>query len=302
MESPVAGVSLDNPLPVIPGYDPARDTWASDGKVKFESTRMARCEEDPLRRHLLLEAVRRYPDLIDTEAALDLAIRLERDPKDRSPPQTLASSEHYRAIRRGLASQVWNLLATSGLGKGYAISLRPSGLFVPARDLTVRKMKSIGRQFKTEFDREGITKTDGFLVMGLHGEFDVNREGYDVHLHLGGAGEKVDALEALRRVDRYEWTYRGLLPDGRKQSSRVVVSELKREHYPNRLTYISQAYWPHSPTGRFGGSDEMLRGHRAGRMPEPYHANWLLLMDSLRVSDLVFTSGLKLTRNGFVLV
>ena len=293
----MAGYSLNTPLPVVAGLDPARDTWAFDGKVNFETAKGAR-EEDVERQKSLLTAINDHPASINVDHARELECRLERNPKDPTPALTLASSVDYRPIRRGLTSQVWRLMTASGMENAAAVTLRPNDLLIPAAELTVDRLRGITRHFKTEFARAGISGARGLLQAGLHAEFDIRRKAYDVHLHMSVAGEKTEAVEALRSLDRYAWTKGALLPDGRKQSARVIVSRLKPEHYPNRLTYACQSYWPHSPTGNFGGSDDMKRSHRAGRIPEPYHAQWLLLMDSLKVSDLIFTSGLKLSSNG----
>lgn len=294
----MAGLTYNKPLPVVPGYDPAKDTWCKDGKIQFESGRYTR-GEDQVRRELMLGTIKQYPDCIDVDAAWDLAARLEPDPRARTPPETLASSEFFREIRRGLTSQNWANIAHAGVEKAYVAHLRPIGIQIAAADLPALKPRErLLHPLQVEFDRAGITAADGFLTVGLHGEFDSRRQIYDLHFHLSGHGDKIEALEALRGLDRYQWTPGGFLPDGRKQAARLVKPRLKPEQLPDRLTYTLQSYWPHSPTGKFGGSDTMRRKHRAGRIPEPFHTQWLLWLDRQNVSDLMFTQGLKLTSGG----
>ena len=149
-------------------------------------------------------------------------------------------------------------------------------MWVPADQLGNTEPPSFMTRLRGDFDRAGVRSAGGWLLAGLHAEFDIRREGYDFHYHCIGAGEKIAAIdEGLRGLPKYQQGQPEPHEVGLPEHPRVRISRAPLYNLPDPLTYVVQSSYPHRPTF-VDKNGTLRRGTRKRRIPEPYHTQWLL--------------------------
>jgi len=285
------------PLPKRP-YRADRDTRREDGVCNFETVR-ACCVEDATRARLMRGAVEQFPGLFDIEA-LALAANLDEGAETQAPYPTLASKLFFRDQRLRWTGAMWELAEDENLQPAMVATLRPNGMWVPHDELMNNSPRSLMRRLESDLFRAGITKLKGWLLAGLHAEFDVNRKGWDFHYHLAGGGEKGQHVDDLRDVRRFKLGRVQRHEIGLPESARIVCRREPLYNLPDPLTYVMQSHYPHRPTTA-GEDDTLSRGEVRRRIPEPYHTMWLLWMNRWSLSDLIICVGMSQTNTGLVL-
>jgi hypothetical protein len=176
----------------------------------------------------------------------------------------------------------------------------PTGLWVPASNLGNADPNLMMRRLASDLDRSGITGASGYLLAGLHAEFDIRREGYDFHYHLVAGGGKAKALKNLRRMPKYSAPRTEPWEQGLSERPRVRISRKHLTNLPDPLLYVIQSIFPHRPT-KLHADGSVTRSKNRYRIPEPYHTELLLWLDHWSISDITLLNGLRVTCAGFEL-
>ena len=173
-------------------------------------------------------------------------------------------------------------------------------MWVPAGELQNADPRQMMARLQSDLNRMGITAASGYVLAGLHAEFDVRREGYDFHYHLIAAGEKARLLRKLRKRGKYKARRKQPWEVGLKNCARVRISKKPLFNLPEPITYIAQSNYPHRPT-KLHDDGTVTRSKFRYRIPEPFHTDWLLWMDRWSIDDITLLNGLEVTHDGFKL-
>ena len=182
------------PRPKRP-YRPNRDTRRPDGVCNFETIRQSSAE-DGARTTLMCLAVEQFPGLFDVEA-LGLAAKLQEGAETLDPHPTLASSLYYRDPRIRWRGEMWRQAEGPSLQPAMVATLRPTSMWAPHDEVMRFNPRRVMRRLESDFFRAGLTKLKGWLLAGLHAEFDVNQNSHNLG-HKYGAG--------LQWCDEQAWT------------------------------------------------------------------------------------------------
>ena len=204
-----------------------------------------------------------------------------------------------RHQRETIAGNLWPIVEDTSIGEHGVATLLPRGLTFPADQLRNVSPPVLKRRLQSALDRAGVTAAQGYLFAGLHGEFDSIAAEYHLHWHLVVGGDKLAALERLRESATFARNRRF---DGTAlEPARVRISRLPLTNLPEPLTYSLQSSWPNRPRGTNADTGDRWRGSIRTRIPEPYHAQWLMWMDRWSIGDFVVLNGLRATSEGFEL-
>jgi hypothetical protein len=202
--------------------------------------------------------------------------------------------------REIIIGNLWRFIEELDIAPVVTAALLPTRTWVPASDLDGTEPPSMMRRLASDLDRSGVTRADGYLIAGLHAEFDIRREGYDFHYHMVVGGEKAKAIENLRTRPKYSAPRTEPWEQGLKDRPRVRQSRKPLTNMPDPLTYVVQSFYPHRPTKVHQDGSVTRSGHRY-RIPDPFHTQWLLWMDRWSIDDLILLNGMRATRDGFQL-
>ncbi|WP_156405487.1 hypothetical protein [Sphingomonas sp. Root710] len=242
--------------------------------------------------------LRNYPDLPNLDAR-ELLRRLKKGVATQVPSPTAACPVFTDELRHRVVGNLWPHVEDELAGIVVTATLMPTGLWVPAGQLQHQIPRLMMRRLCSDFDRVGVTTQTGFVMAGLHAEFDERREGYDFHYHLVAGGWKARALEALRDRPKYSVGRSEPHEMGMADRPRVRISKQVLTNLPDPLTYSIQYWYPHRPTKIVGHNPlQIQRSEFRYRIPEPYHTEWMVWMDKHPVQDFVLFNGLKPTRSG----
>jgi hypothetical protein len=278
------------------GFDPEGDSRRDDGLNDFES--LDGCiEEDALSADLLERTQPSLaPELRSRARRLVDALRYAVD-DPLAAPATLASRVYARQVRRKLVGNLWPLAEDRAQGPVVFANLVRTNMWVPADNLLSQNPVDMKRRFINDFDRAGLTRASGWLLGTLDAEFDSVRGGYEFHTGLIVSGEKVAALEEVRKRRSYRW--------GRHAAHELDMRPFHRmridrdlNNLPDPLTYAAKMRVWNVPT-YMSVTGFRERSRYVSRIPEPHYSHWLLWMDKFSVSDLLITQGLQATQNGF---
>ncbi|MDE2171748.1 MAG: hypothetical protein KGJ57_20350 [Sphingomonadales bacterium] len=294
----VGSTLYDLPMPPK-GYRPDRDTADPDGVIKFETEEKARAE-DRLRARRLKKAAETYPP-VERTSALALARRLEKEAGHMfDPSDTLASKVLYRNGRWLIIGNLWHFVDQFPEWGLWHITLLPKGMWTSADDLQTLKPKTLMSRLRHDLRRAGLADYPGFVFAGLDAEFDVNRQGYDMHYEVILCGPTREPFDLLREKPKYQGACVRAAAYGLPARPRVWIEAIDRATLPHPLTYAIKSHWNHVPTIP---TDEggMRRVSTKGRIPEPHHSAWLMWMDRQKINDLTLCMGMRPTKEGFML-
>lgn len=207
-----------------------------------------------------------------------------------STVRSLASKAAFRRYRIPWIRHVEGLVCAS---KGYLISfgtLLPRSLEIPDDEFDDFDPEAEKKALISYLNRRGIDRCSGWLICGLHGEYDSIVKVWRIHWHLLVCGEMINVIDGLRKEENFKST-KGEAP--RVRISRKPITDIQRV-----ASYLLQSWWPNRPKGKFAGDGVDHRKNRS-RLPEPQQAHWLLWMHQRKLSDLVILMGLRRTSSGF---
>lgn len=128
-----------------------------------------------------------------------------------------------------------------------------------------------------QFRRAGIR---GTTVLGaVHGEFAEQREYWQPHLHLVAEDVGQEHLNLLRQK-HYQRSVHVPRP--------MVVQPII--HPARQLSYLLKSYWPMRVRYLDAFGEEMSTFHR---LTEPYHSEYLIMLDQLNLLDLILLIGVR---------
>ena len=273
------------------GYDPARKK-GEKSLWGFESREAAE-REDRIRIAMLRRAAARTTNFYDPKAAERLADRLE-DTLDRGRlARTPASFRYLRQVRRRLGGWLWHLHDVEPYRVSHATLLSDEWT-LPADDLMLFDPVRMLRQVRDRLEAKGTSRRNGYIAMGVHGEFWNPTKEWRIHGHATVGGDMRKCVDALRgcRMFRQE--------PGEERERPNVLIQGKLGILPKPMLYTLQGWFPkrgyeNSLTG------EIERGPKT-RVPEPYHTQYLLWLDRYRVKDLVLLINLRATEKGLMII
>ena len=140
------------------------------------------------------------------------------------------------------------------------------------------------------------TLSPGWLLAGLHCEFDPTAKLFQFHYHCIAAGHMIAVLDGLRTESLYRRAANDRVRD------RVRMSRKPLDRLPAPLGYPWQLFWPARARG--DGTDDEVGFNQLHRMkrriPEPYHTQQLLWLDRQRIEDMTLLMGLRIGPDEFV--
>jgi hypothetical protein len=264
---------FDAPLPP-PERNIAQLMVATDRRHGFETPDAAHRE-----RLGRIATLRQSPD----PRALIVADRLascDRDARCLSPACSICVGR-TRIWIYGEIARLWNLRGTTAAADLHVITLVHEDWTRSKSALQDFDPGVLVGRVRHQFRRAGIT---GVTVLGaVHGEFDKRRGYWQPHLHLAARGMRQADLNLLRQRH-----YR--------RSSRIdrpmVVQSVD---YPARqISYLYKSYWPMRVRyiDAFGEEKSTFR-----RIPEPYHSQYLIMLNQVNLLDLMLLIGVRRSGN-----
>lgn len=247
-------------------------------------------DEDFIRFLSMLVAKEKHPEAFDIQEAEMVQRTILDAACEDSMVRTLASKTTMLGIRKPWVRDVVKLFAESS---GYPMSfvtLLPRSLEIPDEGLEHFDPEAVKKAFISYLNRRGIDKCKGWLIGGLHGEYDSIGKVWRIHWHLLVCGEMIKVIEGLRAEDDFK-SVKGEAP--RVRMTRKPITEIQRV-----ASYLLQSWWPNRPKGKFADDGIDHRKNRS-RLPEPQQTRWLLWVHKRKLSDLVLMMGVRRTGSGF---
>ena len=209
----------------------------------------------------------------------------------RSTIRTLASKAAFRRIRIPWVRHVETLVqACAGYRMSFA-TLLPRSLELPGDGLDGFDPAAAKNALRSYLVRRGIAKCNGWLIAGLHGEYDSIRKVWRIHWHLLVCGDAILIVDGLRNEPDFK-SIRGETP--RVRMTREPLTDI-----PRIASYLLQSWWPNRPKGIF--ADNLAEGRTSfrSRLPREQETIWLLWIDKLKLSDLTLLIGVRRSPSGF---
>jgi len=288
----------DLPLPSV-DLDAELAPLDTRGRPRFESA-AAVADEDRKRAMLLRRQGRKITPLFSARRAQRLTKRLTSDRSRRTP----ASARHMHDMRRRIVGAVWKLVCDEKRRTHVVTAtLIPRGLEVRPADLDNWTSAAILNRLRSQITRAEAIATEagnlrgakrGWLLAGMHCEFDPTGQLYQFHYHALASGHMIRVLDSLRAKPLYRRKTRDRVRD------RVRMSRKPLNNLPAPLGYPWQLFWPNRARG--DGSDDGIGfnqlNRRKRRLPEPYHTQMLLWLDRQQIEEMTLMIGLRVGRGG----
>ena len=230
------------------------------------------CDQIPERQHLAAPI-----------RALTAALKRSGSPRVLS---NLANPEFMRSVRNAFISHLMATVANVDPGTPVHIVhiIIKEGFRTPA-ELLRTDCDDIFGMLRAHLYRKGLAELEGWFVLGIHGEFRKFKDRFELHIHGVVVGEKWRAFAALRELPMFK---------GGKGAAVTTPIRLDVLENPARqISYILQPFWPTKHPGEAAGVDDNFRG-KPRRIPEPFHAQYLLWLSRQRFSDLVWMHGVAI--------
>lgn len=264
-----------------------------DHSAPLESGSHFETEEEATAEDLLRAAMlQQHHELYSDRDAADLSKRLRLRVRGVNRGSTLASSLDFRDYRNRVAGNLWMLMHSRMEEPVSTFAIVPRTGLIQAAELQRFDARRFLEAFRLDLYRSGASDAGGYLFAALHGEFEPESERYQLHLHGVAAGGMRNVLDALRRRPKYHANQL----DGARRPVRRTHRPLHSTSYA--LTYQLQSWWPARRAGEVE-SGEVRRARTKGRIPEPFHSQYLLWLDKQSLSDVSLLFGLSVSRDGF---
>lgn len=253
-------------------------------------------KEDITRARLLRAVASNGSSLVNAEWCSNLAAWLDQYAESAIPLNSRASARRMREHRIDIASLLHQLIDSSGL-EATTFTLVSSSWTVPAHSLPSLDPNLILNGVRSDFIRARVDLSSGALFIAIDGAFERNRSLYQLHVNGLALGTAIAGIERLRALDKYqpsESCTATTLPIYRP----IVVCRQPLTNVPSTLAYRLKHYWPCAWLPMDGSTN---RSRKEQRIPEPYHSQWLIWMDSCELSDLTLLMGMFVGTNGLTL-
>jgi hypothetical protein len=247
-------------------------------------------DEDLIRFISMLLAIEKHPEALYVQEAKLVRRTIMDAAFEGSVVQTLASKTTMLGIRKPWVCDVVKLFAECGGLPVSFVTLLPRGLEIPDERLDSFDPDAVKKAFISYLNRRGIDKCKGWLIGGLHGEYDSIAKVWRIHWHLLVCHEMIKLIDGLRAEEEFKST--------KDEAPRVRMSRKPITDIQTVASYLLQSWWPNRPMGKFADDGIDHRKNRS-RLPEPQQTRWLIWMDRRKLSDLVLMTGVRRTASGF---
>lgn len=272
------------------------------GKKHFETRADARREEE-LRRKALRKAARGLlRRASNVQTANDLARRLN----GRGDHPSMASPVCMREQRIRIIGHLHRLIKMTAGSSERLFDIIPRGWRVRRRDLLRFNVRARLSAFRSALNRERTAlrrenarvgrpnnPDAGWLIMFVHGDWDVRAERYQLHVHGVASGEMVEVVRRLGTRRNFKSAHTG----EESAWSRVIVKAQAPTDLPYPLTYRLKSYWLATPS-YVNAEGRVRRSPQQRRLVEPQHTQVLFWMDQWRLQDICLMMGIQVTRKG----
>lgn len=279
-----------------PAFRPDLTTDRADGKLNFQSASAA-MNEDATRAKLLRRAAEQATNPENRRRAEKLANRLDYSAKDAEWPDTMACSAYMRDQKIRVGGALWQLMMTSPYQKVSKFATIGQGMEFTTSQLWETDPNTLRDAFRSNLNRCGATKADGYLIAFLDGEYEPTGDVLRLHWHGVAAGEMIDVLDNLRGTPKHA----SKRDKSAKERSvqRVRMTRKPLINLPDPLTYLLKSFWPSRWEGDINGEHKRQNGRR--RIPEPLHSQLLLWFDLWELKDITLLMGLRVGANGLII-
>lgn len=210
--------------------------------------------------------------------------------------RSLADPRWMRRVRNRLGGCLWHLVNRYG-GPVCTVTLVPRGWAFTPDELQQVDPTMLLNSLRTDLLRCVPNSGKGWAIIFLHGEYQTAQGTYALHVHGVAGGAMVKAVDALRKRKKY----RSRRNKGQDSTQRVKRSQKPLTNLPQPLTYLLKSYWPGKWKGYVSGVGKERRSRDHGRIPEPYHSQYLLWLDRWELKDITLLIGVRVGKRGFVL-
>lgn len=221
--------------------------------------------------------------------------RLEKKLLSDEGPKSLASSRHMRDVRLRICGQLWKMFEMKQPKSLRFFTLIPRHWEIASGHLQNFCPERALRNFRRILNLYGANTAKGFFYAAIHGSFDPMSKKYQLHLHGLASGKMVDVLERLRQTTNLNSTKGDLEAENVRQ--RISVSRKRIDNIPRTVSYTLKTYWPSRIGKAQANGQSVPTGKR--RIPDPYHAEYLLWLDCQEAHNLILTIGLSASRQGY---
>ena len=222
--------------------------------------------------------------------ARELAARIRPSWRHNDPHETLTSSRYRRDARIQFYEAVNDVFKPYPDADLRLVTVVSHEWFVPEGELHRFPLQSRKDTFKTQLHRAGVTSMPGPLVGAIHGDYDTTTGGYQVHLHILTTREKA---EAIKRTLRSHPSFRST-----KHIARPIHElDVDDRGRAGLITYLLKPYWSMRNSYWSDKQQKWVRSRSEQTLRPQQLAEVLLWLDTLRLGDLIYTSGTELPRS-----
>jgi hypothetical protein len=210
---------------------------------------------------------------------------LEQLQAPRSAPEacaTFASLEFMREYRRRFCGAALELLARYDVADIHLYTLIPRGWSYPGRILSRVDPKSLLARLRGQLTRAGLSRHGGWMTAYIHGEYDGVADLFRLHAHVLAVGGKEHAIEALRKLQRFQQS---------AELARPIQETPLRDRIRQITYFLAQAYWPEKDSIADQGRVS-VRGHP--RIKGDRLAEFLMFIARQSFEDLTWLHGVQL--------
>ena len=220
----------------------------------------------------------------------ELAARIRPSWRHNDPHETLARACYRRDARIQFYEAVQQIFRPYPDTDLRLVTPVSHEWFVPEGELHRFPLQSRKDTFKTQLHRAGVTSIAGPLVAGLHGDYDEATGGYQVHLHILTTRGKA---EAIKRTLRSHPSFRST-----KHIARPIHElDVDDRGRAGLITYLLKPYWSMRNSYWSDKQQKWVRSRKEQTLRPQQLAEVLLWLDTLRLGDLIYTSGTELPRS-----
>ena len=266
---------------------------------KFETPEESRIE-DAYRIRAIRKTLETDHPLIDRSAAANLAERLDYASNGAKRPDSMACSLYMGGQRVRIGGALWKLAVEPQWGPASVFTAIPRGWEFTPEQLNDVSPIALMEEFRSALNRDGAAEADGYLAAFLHGEFEPNRQVYQLHLHGLAAGSMIEVLERLKQRASYKSTRPTNSAEAETVRQRLSISRKPLTNLPGRVTYCIQSFWPARRIGSVDDQGTVKRGRQKRRIPEPFHTQVLLWLDKWNLENISVLRNLSVTKNGLI--
>jgi len=283
-----------NDLP-LPAAKYRIDLLATTGRYAFETARSVD-KEDMTRARLARAAPLSKKQYAKAQM---LAKRLEDGVDDGEAPESLGSAKRMRDLRVRETGALLRLLADNPGLPVSSVTLLPRGWRVTVKELKHVDPPTLMAQLRSALNRCGAKDADGFIIGGLHAEYDPIQKFIRLHFHMIAGGGMIAVVERLRGMKRYALVGDGKPSRDEDGTDRVRISRKPLTNLPSTLAYILQPYWPQRWEG--DGQDGAPKRGKKVRIDNPEHTQVLLWLDKWQPKDICLLMKLRVTKAGLAM-